>query len=182
MKKMDISSINISESFANSHPREGKLAKCRNNWNQFHSQDRYIVVDFQNNLIDGYIQYLILKENGIDKAEVIISGKRRKFWHRKNMEPCVVPPYKNEETTYIYGMHYNKEKGEFSKEYVWRVPKSWSEAGWENGLLPGDDILANTKHGLKPVTITKIVRTDKCPVIFPVKRVAKKFTSQLPRT
>lgn len=140
-------------------------------WNQFHRQDRYVVIDSENNLIDGYIQYLVLKENGVTEAEI----KRKKRWCRKNVKNWTPPQYRNEETTYIYGMHYNRKKHEFSKEYVWRVPKSWSEIGWENNLLPGDDILVSTKRGLKPVTITKIIRTDQCPVDIPVRRVKKRL-------
>lgn len=174
MRKMDISSINISDSFANSHPSEKKMNECREYWDQHHKQDRYIVVDFDNNLIDGYVQYLILKENGISEVEVKISDKPKRFWHRKTIECRPVPSYKNEDTTYVYGMHFDKKKSEFSKEYMWRVPKSWSELGWESDLLPGDHIVVSTKYGLKPIVITKIVRTNECPVDCPVRRVVKK--------
>ena len=88
------------------------------------------------------------------------------------MEDWNIAHYKNEATTYIYGTHPNSKSG---NEFVWRVPKSWSELGWEDGLNIGDEILVNTKFGTKPVVVTKIEISDKCPVNIPVKRVVKRI-------
>ena len=172
MRRMKLSEIKISEAFANSIPNEEKMNKCRNNWNQWNRQDRFIVVNHDNVLIDGYIQYLVLKENNIDEAEIKISTRREKRWYRNNVEDWNIPRYRNEPTVYIYGMHPNSKSG---KEFVWRVPKSWSELGWENGLNIGDEILVTTKFGIKPVVVTKIEISDKCPVNIPVKRVVKRI-------
>ena len=57
---------------------------------------------------------------------------------------------------------------------MWRVPKSWSELGWEDGLNIGDEILVTTKFGIKPVVVTKIEISDKCPVDFRVKKVVRR--------
>ena len=171
MRRMKLSDIKISEVFANSIPSEEKLNECRNNWNQWNRQDRYIVVNSDNVLIDGYIMYLVLKENNVEEVEVKISTKRKKRWYRKNMEDWNVPHYRNEATTYIYGVHPNSEN---KKEFVWRVPKSWSELGWEDGLNIGDEILVTTKFGIKPVVVTKIEISDKCPVDFRVKKVVRR--------
>ena len=62
---MKLSEIKISEAFANSIPSEEKMNECRNNWNQWNRQDRYIVVNSDNVLIDGYSKYLVLKENNV---------------------------------------------------------------------------------------------------------------------
>ena len=43
------------DAFANSIPRVEKRNDCRNNWNLWNRQDRYIVVNPNNVLIDGYI-------------------------------------------------------------------------------------------------------------------------------
>ena len=72
MRRMKLSDIKISEAFANSIPSEEKLNECRNNWNQCNRQDRYIVVNRENELIDGYIQYLVLKENNVEEVEIKI--------------------------------------------------------------------------------------------------------------
>ena len=75
-------------------------------------------------------------------------------------------------STYVYGVHPNSKSG---NEFVWRVPKSWSELGWEDGLNIGDEILVNTKFGTKPIIVTKIENLEKCPVNIPVKRVVKRL-------
>ena len=169
---MKLADIKISEAFANSIPSEKKLNECRNNWNHWKRQDRYIVVNPDNILIDGYIMYLVLKENNVEVVEIKISNRRKKHWYRRNVEDRNVPYYRNEATTYVYGVHPNSKSG---KEFAWRVPKSWSELEWEDGLNIGDEILVTTKFGIKPVVATKIEISDKCPVNMPVKRVVKRI-------
>ena len=168
---MKLDDIKISEAFANSIPNEEKMNVCRNNWNQWNRQDRYIVVNPDNVLIDGYIQYLVLKENGVDKVFVKKLGKKKIHKYVKKNIEYKEPAYKNSTTTYIYGIHLN---GRTDKEYIWRVPNSWK--GWENDLLPGDVILVRTQNGVKPIAITSIVWRDKCPVDMRVKKVCGKVT------
>ena len=170
MRKMKLSDIKISETFASSTPKESKMDECRYNWNTWHRQDRVIVVNHNNVLIDGYIQYLVLKENGVNEAEVKISNERKKRWYRKDVTKWENTYYRHETTTYIYGFHPNAKE---PKELVWRVPKAWK--GWENDLLPGDMILVDTKYGIRKIVITKIEWLDSCPVSMPVRRVYKKL-------
>ena len=176
MVKMKLSEIKISNAFAVTTPKYDKLNACRNYWKENHGQDRDIVVDKNNVLIDGYIQYLVLKENGVDEVEIKISTRRKKRWYRKNVKDWNIPHYRNQSTTYVYGVHSNSKN---QKEFVWRVPKSWSELGWEDGLNIGDEILVDTKFGIKPVVVTKIEISDKCPVNMPVKRVVKRLNKQI---
>lgn len=176
MKKIKLSEIKINEAFVKSIPSESKMQECRNNWNMWHKQDRYIVVNHNNVLIDGYIQYLVLKENNVKEVEIKISTRRKKRWYRKNTKDWNIPHYRNEATTYIYGVHPNSKSG---SEFVWRVPKSWSEVGWEDGLEIGDKILVDTEFGIKPVVVTKIEISDKCPVNIPVKRVVNRLNKQI---
>lgn len=170
MKTMKLSDIKIKKSFADTTPSEIKMSECRKNWNELHTQDRYIVVNRNNELVDGYIQYLVLKENGIDTAEIKVSNCKRPSWRRINK---FVPEYRKRMTTYIYGIHPNSKS---TKERVWRVPNSW--IGWENGLLPGDQILVETKRGIAPIIITKIKWTDKCPTDLRVRKVYNKFNNK----
>lgn len=172
MRKMKLSEIKISEEFAKISPNKKKINECEGNWNNFHRQDRYIVVDHSNTLIDGYIQYLVLMEYKEEYAEVKISNRRKKRWYRKNTKDWTIPHYRTELTTYIYGMHYNKNKGEFSKEYVWRMPKSWGD--WADNVQIGDTVMCATKFGYSPVVVSRIEVFDKCPIDIPVKRVANK--------
>ena len=169
MRRMKLSDIKISEAFVNSIPSEEKLNECRNNWNQWHRQDRYIVVNLGNVLIDGYIQYLVLKENNIEEAEIKISTRRKKRWHRKNVEGRNIHHYKNETTTYVYGVHPNSKD---TKTYMWRVPKSWTN--WADNIQIGDTIICSTKNGCAPVIVNKIEILDECPIDIPVKKVCDK--------
>ena len=167
--KMKLSEIKISNAFASTTPREDKVNVCRNYWEENHEQDRDIVVNKNNVLIDGYIQYLVLKENGIDEVFVKKLGKKRIHKHVKKDRAYKEPTYKNSTTTYIRGVHLNRRT---NKEYIWRVPNSWK--GWENDLLPGDVILVRTQYGVKPIVITNIEWRDKCPVDMRVRKVYRK--------
>ena len=162
----------IKKSFEDSVPSDKKVEECRKVWNEHHRQDRYIVVNHENELIDGYIQYLVLKENGIEEAEIEISERCNKKIDKKETHYSYIPEYRREITAYIYGTHINKKD-----EYIWRVPRSWK--GWENNLVPGDKILVDTKYGIKPIVITRIEYSDKCPVDYPVRKVFKKIEKNL---
>lgn len=169
MRTMKLSDIKIKESFANTTPKFEKMETCRSCWRRWHRQDRYIVVNHNNELIDGYVQYLILKEFEIEDAQVKISDKRKKRWYRKNTNDWNIPHYKNEETMYVYSIHPNSKN---KREYVWRVPKSWTSIA-EN-IQIGDTIFCQTKYGLSPVVVSKIEVLDKCPTELRVRRVGRK--------
>lgn len=165
MKYMRLEDIKIKNSFSATTPKEEKMNECRQFWNTYHKQDRYIVIDNKNTLVDGYIQYLVLKENNIEVAEVHHSNKKKEKWFRKEKT------YKERTTTYIYGVHPNSKDIE---ERVWRVPNSWWQ-GWVNQLNIGDMMLVHTKHGLAPIEITKIEISDRSPVDIPVKTVVRRI-------
>lgn len=166
MRRIKLDDIKISDAFANSIPSDEKLNECRNNWTQYNRQDRYIVVNPDNVLIDGYIMYIVLKENGIEEAEVKTSTRRKKRWYRKNVEDWNILNYRNETTKYVYGKHPNSN---CDKEFMWRIPKSMT---WlSENVQVGDSILCQTKFGIAPVIVTKIEVLDKCPVDFRVKKV-----------
>ena len=169
MRRMKLSDIKISEAFANSVPSNKKLNECRNNWNHEHRQDRYIVVNPDNVLIDGYIQYLVLKENNIEEAEIKISTRSKKRWYIKNVEDWNTSHYRSETTTYVYGVHPNSKD---TKTYMWRVPNSW--INWADNIQIGDTIMCATKFGYAPVVVNKIETLDQCPIDIPVKKVCNK--------
>lgn len=169
MRKMKLSDIKITSAFTESTPTYEKMEECRKNWNDFHKQDRFIVVDHDNTLIDGYVQYLVLKENDIEDVEIKIWHCKRKRWHRKNMEDWKNPKYRTEPTMYVFGKHLNSFG---NKEYMWRIPKSWT---WmQENIQIGDTIVCCTKYGISPVVVTRIEVLDVCPVDMAVKRVARK--------
>lgn len=154
IKYIDINTIRISNAFQRTHPSDIKVNECRDYWEKHHKQSKMIVLSKNNVLVDGYIQYLILKEKGVKIAEVEQSE------------------YQKEWTTYIYGIHQNGN----GKEYVWKVPKFWK--GWENDLLPGDSILVKTKYGVRKIIVTKIEWLDECPIDKKVKNVYKKIENK----
>lgn len=146
MKTIKISEIKINDSFLNSEPSEEKVNKYRTQFTNSGKQSKYVILDKNNYLIDGYIQYLILKENGIEDVEFL--------YNQKNS-------YKNRPTTYIYGKHLNSK---CDKEFVWRLSKN-------QNVSIGDKAYCQTKFGIAPIIVTKIEVLDRCPVDFKVKKV-----------
>ena len=71
MKKIRISDIIITEAFVNSHPSEEKVQKYRREFAETGKQSKFLVINKYNVLMDGYIQYLILKENGIEEGDIV---------------------------------------------------------------------------------------------------------------
>ena len=169
MRRMKLSDIKIKESFANTTPSEEKMNECRYNWRIYSKQDRYIVVDHNNVLIDGYCMYLVLMEYKEEYAEVKISHCRKKRWERKSIKDWVAPRYRENPTTYIYGTHPNSKD---TKTYMWRVPESWT--GWADNIQIGDTIMCTTKNSYTPVVVNKIEVLNKCPIDIPVKKVCNR--------
>ena len=71
MKTIKLSDIVISKSFLNSHPSEEKIKRYKEAYAKNKQQSKYIVLNDNNVLLDGYIQYLILKENNVNEAQCI---------------------------------------------------------------------------------------------------------------
>lgn len=152
-KTMKLSDIKISDAFARTHVSERKLQKCRNYFDVFGKADRDIVLSSNNILIDGYIMYLVYKENNIAEVEVKVKST-----------------YRDYPTTYIYGKHVNGS----NKVYVWRIPHD-RKYNWDKfvtAIEPGDIILCRTKYGTQAISVDDIQVYDKCPVNCSVKKVA----------
>ncbi len=164
--KRKLSEIKITEEFLSTKPSNIKIQECRKFWAKNHKQDRYLVINEEGYLIDGYIQYLILKENKVDEAEIQISNVRENKWRRMKKDT-----YRNQLTTYIYGKHPGDEK---KKTYIWRVPNS---AGWDefkDNVNVDDMIFCYSKKRIAPVVVTEVITTKNCPVIYPVNKVASR--------
>ena len=175
MVYMRLDNITIKDSFALSIPKIKKVLACKEHWEKYHTQDRYIVINHENILIDGYIQYLVLKDAGIDVAEVKISNKKRKKWNRKNRKlkhrNLKKLTYRECKTTYVFGiLLYSKS----NKERVWRIPNSWKKERI-NELNIGDVVMVHNRNTLTPIQITRIEKLNNCPVDTPVKKVVRKY-------
>jgi hypothetical protein len=70
MKIVALSDIIINEPFASSKPRDGKMNNARNYYAEHGCVDGSIVVNHNNILLDGYIKYLVLKENNVSYVNV----------------------------------------------------------------------------------------------------------------
>ncbi len=174
-RTMKLSDIRIKKSFENSVPNDYKLTQCRDYWKQHCLYLHDIVVNKNGYLIDGYIQYLILKENGAENITVKDFDKkvhkRRSPKIRKN-DKKKTKSYRDVKTLYVFGIH---PKG--TKERVWRVPNKFQKE-WENILNVGDAVMVKTKQGNAPIRITRIERLSECPVDIPVKRVVRKLVTK----
>lgn len=171
---MKLSDIRIKGSFKNSIPNDYKLAQCREYWDQHGFYLHDIVVNNKDYLVNGYIQYLLLKENGIQ--DVVVKDydkkvyKRRKLKARKNSNKKSKSYRDMEPPLYVFGIHPGR-----TKERVWRVPNKFQKE-WECILSVGDTVLAKTKYGNAPIIVTRIERVSECPVDTPVKKIVKKIT------
>lgn len=175
MTFMRLDNIIIKDSFAATIPKEEKVTECKHYWDNHNKQDRYIVVDHNNVLVDGYIQYLVLKEAGVEIAEVKISDRKRKKWCRKKRLPKHTKPkkltYRESNTTYVFGiLLYSRSK----KERVWRIPNSWRKESAKDFNI-GDVVMVHNQKGLSPIIITRIEKLNKCPIDIPVKKVVRKY-------
>ena len=160
MFKLKLDDIRISKNFEKTIPSYKKIADCEAYWNNYGEQDRYIVVNNNNMLIDGYIQYLVLKDKGVEYAECICSEKKNDRLKRK--------PVDDGKVTYIYGMHYLKHNNTWSKEYVWRVPKYKNSPYLPPKYHIGEEVIVTTKRGFRTIVITKIDTSKTRPSNLPI--------------
>lgn len=175
--KMNLSEIMIPESFESSVPSLYKYEKCCRYYKETGNQDRYIVVDEKNVLVDGYIMYLVLKSHNVESCDAKrITLRKHKYTDKQRVRyRRIIPPekvisYKNKPTVYIYGKHPN---GIIDKEYVWRLPKS--KENMYGVLLPGDLIYCSTKNGIAPVIVTRIEKRDSWDTDLKVKVVCSRI-------
>ncbi|MBQ4523454.1 MAG: hypothetical protein IJA10_10975 [Lachnospiraceae bacterium] len=164
METVKLSEIKITKVFKNTTPNSERMQKCREYYEENKKQERPILLDYKNILRDGYIQYLILKENGVEEATIM-----RKKKYKKIKEKKTTLSYKNRATTYIFGMHPNSD---CTQEFCWRVPASWGT--WADNVNNGDIVICQTKFGFSPVVVNRVETLDKPPVDIMIKRVAKR--------
>lgn len=155
-----LSSIKIPKSYAATIPSEKKVRIKRKKYRK--GKLRAITINTDGFLINGYINYLILKENNVEEAEVNIVDIK------KNDNSNAPESYRNTSTTYIYGKHPNNKS---EKIYTWRIPNAESWRKFSEMVLPNDLIFCKTKFGCSLVIVQAIQTVDKCPVDFPVKKV-----------
>lgn len=164
---VNIADIEISNAFARSIPSTQKIQKYRKAYCFIKmgfacaaygtAQIKPIILNRNMQIVDGYIQYLVLKENGETEAE------------------CLITNFTNHDTLtkylYIYGNHVQNEN---SKTYVWRIPMNYEWDKFVRNLKIGDIIFCNTKYGKDLIEVTQIKRLKKAPITNYIKGVANK--------
>ena len=131
---MKLADITIPQRFQASPPSDRKLNVCRQYFKAHGALDRTLVVDSQGVLLDGYVGYLVLRENGIREYGVSCADKPRIF---------------------IAACHEGNPK-----EYYWCVTHRTADVEL---LIPGAHALVQTKNGMQPVRITQVFTAVKSP-------------------
>lgn len=105
---MKLSDIKIRDSFKQTLPNQSKLDDCRDYFKRHGCIDRELVLNKFGYLIDGYVGYLVLLENGVAETDVVVRSGQHS-----------TSTYRNSDTTYVFGYHTVS-----GKEYVWRLSKN----------------------------------------------------------
>jgi hypothetical protein len=153
--KVNLEDIVISENFQKRSPSREKIEECRSWWKKFKEQKKLIIVDMDGVLIDGYTQYLALKEEMVKRA--------------------IVNTYGNKDKTYIFGKHFDTESGRWSKEYVWSLPPEWVCTGKGKNIKKDDRVLVQTRHGVETAFVTRVLKLDVPPVDGEIRHIIKEI-------
>ena len=151
IKCMALADIIIPVGYQAHPPVKHKMEICRDFFKEFLDLDRRLVVSPEGVLLDGYVGYLVLKENGIEAWSVYVHAAPEK------------KTYRDMETTYIAGVHGNQKK-----EFWWRLCAKTTDA---HLAAPGNRAVVATKYGMNCVTITKVVTLKHPPVEGVVRKV-----------
>lgn len=140
---ININDIVISDQYAESKPSPKKYDYKLSRYLKLLHYDPPILDD-NNVLVDGYITYLILKNQGVDKVWV------------------------KDPVTYVFGKHLNSNS---TKEYTWKVrPKKEIELG---NITEGMTIMAfaGKNNDIAPIQVTKVTKLKVPPVTGRIKEV-----------
>lgn len=137
VKLMSLSDIKIPKCFAENPPKKEKLYACRQFFDAFGYLDRSIVVNGNDTLVDGYVGYLVLKENRVERYDAVIDNCQDKRSHSTDI--------------ILLGKH--KPDG---KEYSWRVTRGKRGTRGIQYAKVGSRMIVNTSRGQKVVRITRI--------------------------
>lgn len=128
-----INTIKIPRKFSNSTPNEDEMESCRRFYKANGILDRDIIVDENMELKDGYIGYLVLKENN---ASVVGVDQRT-----------------TRKTVIVYGVHPG-----VAKEYCWKVVEETED---KQNLRVGAHAVVRTRFGDTEILVTRIEHITK---------------------
>lgn len=127
-----ISDIIIPDEFTKTTPNISKVQRIREYFNVYNTIDKPVTISSGNVLIDGYIRYLIAKENNIQSIPCVISDKN--FKPKKPMK-------------YIVGSFDN------GSEYIWKIRNKLD-------VNVGDKVLVANKNGKAVVSVVDVFESD----------------------
>lgn len=134
---MKISDIRVKRSFKQTEPGAEKMNFCREFYRDNGYIDKPIIVDGRGVLIDGYIRYLVLKENNVNETNVVVRGGI------SAMQPNI--------KIYVFGKHQMD-----GKEYCWVINKNTSNIEF---LKIGNKAIVKTSRGKQKITITRVEKS-----------------------
>ena len=143
---MQLVDIKIPKSFKATQPNSSKLIACANYYRKFGQLDKPITVDTNMVLVDGYVRYLVAQKMGLTEVPIKLMAHER---------------------IYVMGKH-----ADAGKEYCWKI-KIKDEKKFMERIHVGDKVIANTRKGSCPITITQILVRDTPPVEQKIKTIAK---------
>lgn len=144
-----LDNIIVPDGFKKSKPKQEKLDARRKEYKATGKVGR-IIIDDDNTLVDGYIAYLILKENSIDSTDIVYKES-----------------YKNKDTLYVFGHHLNR-----TKEFVWRVQPNKRANAFQN-INVGDVVLVDAQNKVQPIIVTQMKLLSEPPVDRRIKKVVR---------
>lgn len=155
--EMQLRYIEISADYRKHKPNQEKLEACREYYAEHGVLDRDICVDDTGCLYDGYVGYLVLKENNVLSTEVICE-------HDGNL-PELNKPVSERKRIYVFGRH----PGDM-KEYVWKVNNNTKDRGF---LKVGNHAIVIACGQPQRVLITRVERLSTPPRDGNIKSVVK---------
>jgi len=160
---MKLSEIKITPSFEATTPCEYKVNKCREDYKNG-IINKKIVINRDNELTDGYVLYLVLKENGVISMEVKVINKGKRKHVIKNKDNSALDDnYRNKPTTYVFGKH---KLDDNAKEFVWRLPSCMTSIV----INVGDNIMADTKYGNRMIKVTRVEVLNTRPLDMKIRK------------
>lgn len=142
--KINFKDIKIPNIFLQHPPKEYKLKEEREYYASYNDITHKLVVNKSGILLDGYISYLVLKENNFS-GELEVEQRKNK-------------------TIYAYAKHPGVDK-----EFVWKVPSSLCRT--VKNLESGKMINVETKDGVQQVEFCRYESRDTKPRKGYIKKV-----------
>ena len=139
--KMKLSDIQVSSAMRNTTPRQEKMEAVRQYYQENGKLDSDIRLNEKNYLVDGYIGFLVLEENGVEEVEVVRPGT----------------------PIYVFGRH-----NTCPKEYCWRITGETKDI---HNLKIGNKMVVRTSSGNSVAVITRFEALEQPPVQQRIKSV-----------